>query len=361
MAGETLLITELTGSERSVELRDRALPYQSVAWGGEAKYTKNVYPGNPVATIQVLGPDEGDTTMKGMWKTRYVGDMATITGFEDIGGAFDILSGAITAERLAQVFHRLRRSGQHLEVRWGPEVRRGILADFQADYDRVEDVGWTATFVWGQVGEEEAPRAAAEVADPTTGINNALAGLEDLIARLPPIILPNVTGPIIFAEEAMRIAALSMTSSLGSITGVPTVTPGEFQNIASLSIQVGVAAQSMVQQTSDQSIEEWVATNFVGDILTVETYRHDLAAATLALWVAAIVAREAVRARVVNDYLAIVHIRQNQTLRTLALDYYGDADAWQTIADANRLTSAVVARGTIIAIPRRSTSRGATA
>jgi hypothetical protein len=361
MAGETLLITELTGSERSVELRDRALPYQPVEWGGDAKHNKRVYPGNPVATIQVLGPDETDTTMKGKWKTRYVGSAATLSGFEDVSAAFDVLEGAITAERLVQVFHQLRRSGNLLEVRWGPEVRRGILANFRANYDRVEDIEWSATFVWAQIGEDEAPRAAQEVTTPQNNIDAALAGLEDLMAQLPPIILPNVTTAIILAEEAMRAAALAMTSAIANVSGVPTVTPPQFQGIASIAVQMTIASQSMLEQTSDQSIEEWLATDFVGDVLSVETFRRDLAAAARALWLVTLLARETIRARVVNDYLAIINMPGSKTLRDIALERYGDADAWETIADANGFVSAVVPAGTVIVIPRRSRSRGAAA
>jgi len=354
MPGEAFTITELTGSQRSVELRDRALPYRPVAWGGEAKHVKKVYPGNPVATIQMLGPNETDTQIEGTWKTRYIGDMVTLEGFEDVGGAFDILGGGITAERMDEVFELLRRAGNQIEVRWGPKVRRGILAEYTGNFLRVEDVEWKCVFVWNQIGEDTAPRAPDEVTTPQTGLENALGGLEDIMAMLPPIILPNVTGPLIFAEQIMAAATMSMTSALGGITGVPVVTPSQFQNISSLAIQIGLASQSMMQQTTDQSIEEWIATNFVGDTLTAETFRRDLGAAAAALWLAALVARESVRARVVNDYLATVVVRQNQTLRTLALEYYGSADAWTTIADANGLTSAAVARGTVILIPRRS-------
>lgn len=361
MAGETFQITELTGSERSVELRDRALPYQPVEWGGEAKHTKKVYPGNPVATIQMLGPDEGDTRIKGKWKTRYIGAMATIDGFDDVGGAFDVLEGGVTAERLVQVFHQLRRAGNQLEVRWGPEVRRGVLGEFRANYDRIEDVEWTANFVWSQVGDATAPRAPEEVTEPQTGVENALAGLEDIMAQLPPIILPNVTGPLILAEEAMRIAALAMTSAVANVTGVPTVTQSEFQGIASLATQMGVAALPMVQQTSDQSIEEWIPTDSVGDVLEVETFRRELTVRARALWLAALVARESIRSRVVDDYLAVINMPGNKTLRDIAIEHYGDADAWTTIADANGLISATVPMGTVVVIPRRSRSRGAAA
>jgi len=361
MAGETLLIEELTGSQRSVELRGRALPYRPVEWGGEQKYVKTVYPGNPVATIQVLGPNELPTTMKGKWKARFVGADADITGFEDVGGAFDILEGGITPERLVVVFDTLRLSGNELRVSWGPYVRRGILSEFRTPVDRVEDIEWSATFEWSRIGENDAPRAPQEVASPQTGVEDALAGLEDAISQLPPIILPNVTGPIIFAEQAMRIAALAMTSSLAGLTGIPTVTAAQFQNIATLSIQMGNAAQAMIRQTSDQSIEEWIATNFVGDVLAAETYRRELGARARALWLSGIVAREAVRARVVDDYIAVIDMPGGQTLRDVALRYYGDADAWVTIADANGLTSASVPAGTVILIPRRSRSRGAAA
>ncbi len=181
------------------------------------------------------------------------------------------------------------------------------------------------------------------------------------MAQLPPIILPNVTTGIILAEEAMRIAALSMTTAIANVTGVPTVTTREFQGIASIAVQMTIAAQSMTQQTSDQSIEEWLATDFVGDVLTVETFRHDLTVAARALWLAVLIARETIRARVVDDYLAVIAMPGSKTLRDIALQYYRDADAWTTIADANGFTSAVIPKGTVVVIPRRSRSRGAAA
>jgi hypothetical protein len=159
----------------------------------------------------------------------------------------------------------------------------------------------------------------------------------------------------------MRVAALAMTASLANVSGIPTITPPQFQGIASLAIQMTNAGQAMVQQTSDQSAEEWIATDFVGDVLVMETFRHDLAAAARALWFAALVARESVRARVVDDYLAVINMPGSKTLRDIALEYYGDADAWTTIADANGLTSATVPAGTVIVIPRRSRSSGAAA
>jgi hypothetical protein len=349
MTAEALTIRELSGSMREVELRDRALPHRPVAWPGELSHVQKWYPGNPVATIQVLGPRCLDTSMGGVWKTRYIGQMVHLVGFDDLVSEGD----DVTAELLVQVFHRLLRAGNPLEVAWGPEVRRGILSKFEPNYERVEDVEWSVTFVWNQLGELTAPRVAA-ASSPQRDLDAALSELEDALARMPAIILPNLTGAIIFAEQAMRDGALALSAGLGAIYGVPEVTLAEFGGIASAAEMVATASRSALALALDSSPEDVFATDDVTSALAAETWRRDFGAAARHLGALAIKAREAVRARVVDDYLAIETIGPGQTLRSLALRYYGSADSWPLIADANGLVGSDAPVGTRVVIPRRS-------
>jgi hypothetical protein len=65
-------------------------------------------------------------------------------------------------------------------------------------------------------------------------------------------------------------------------------------------------------------------------------------------------ARETVRAMVIEPFRDLIPMPQGVTLRKLALEYYGSADDWATIADANGLTSSEVAPGTMLLIPQKS-------
>jgi hypothetical protein len=351
MTAEAFTFVELTGSERSIVLRNRALPYRPVAFGGKQRIKKTTYPGNPVSTIQILGPEESTIELKGTWKSRFVSEDASLWGFDDL-----IVPGfPVTAEILTEAFNRLRISGNQIEMSWGPEIRRGVIVDFTPNYQRVEDIEWTITFDPSQRGTRVAPRASAPV-EPTVEIDAALLALLDLGSQIPPIILPNVTGPIILAQNLAQEGALALTGSIGSISGIPIVTPAQFQSVASNSETLRDACVDIRTLTVDQTIEDFIAVPSVSDTLSAETWRRAYAAAALVLAASAIRARESVRARVADEVIATVIVRDNQTLRDLALEYFGSSDAWTTIADFNGYASSDVGTGIQIQIPRQGWS-----
>lgn len=351
MAGESILIRELTGSQRSVVLRDRALPHRPVAFPREQIVKKTRYQGNPVATVQVLGPEHGPLEMAGCWKARYIAAAVSLWGFDDLWSEGD----AVTPEIMVLAFDRLLAGGNLLEVSWGPEVRRGVLSRFEPSYQRVEDVDWSVTFTWTQAGSAEAPRATA-APDTQSDSEAALSGLEDTMARIPTSILPNVTTALLALETVAREAMLTLMGGVAAVSGIPSVGLDQFQRIASSASAVAEACGALATATVDASIETLVADGPVAGAVAAQCWAMDAGAAALVLAVVAIGARESVRGRVVSDYLAVVILRRNQTLRTLALEYYGSADAWTTIADANGLTASNPPVGTLILIPARASA-----
>jgi len=305
------------------------------------------YAGNPQATIQVLGPREKDTEVKGTWKARYIGIEVFTEGFDDLIGPWD----AMTPEILTQIFHRLRRAGNLLEVSWGPEVRRGIMAGFRPDYQRVEDIGWTARFVWSQVGDAPQIVATAPVV-PQGDLTASLAGLDSIAARIPIGLLPNVSAPILLDFDTIRAETVGVTVELGKVFGIPGVPPGTYNQIEALIEQLMIDTSSLIDNTSLGPYTSFIAVDAVKAVLEVETWRRDAAAAGQLHFVNVVNAREAVRARVVPGFLKRVTVRQGESLRGISRRIYGDADSWTLIADANNLTSATVEPGTVILIPR---------
>lgn len=350
MAGESLGIVELSGSRRSVVLRGRAMPHRPVAWPREIVLKEQRYSGNPVKTIQVLGPDHRPLELRGTWKTKFVSDDASLWGFDDLWSEGD----AITAELLVAVFDRLLAAGNLLEVSWGPEVWRGVMRAFEPNYQRVEDIEWSATFAWTQRGEMTAP-LASPFTDSQSENNDALSALEDAMAAVPPFaILPAMLNPLEAGLIVAREAMLSLASGLAAISGVPEVGADQFQAVASAAEAAATACRDMAGLALDSSIESFIATDDVASALAAQTWSQSVGAAANEMGAAAINTREAVRSRVVDGYLAVVVLRQGQTLRSLALQYYGSADAWVTIAEANGLSTSNPPAGLIILVPRRA-------
>ncbi len=150
----TFDILELEGSRRQLVLKGRTKPYAGVEFPSETRSKVTYYPGNPVATQQILGPEFGPTDLEGMWKTRFLAgtgqNEVEVSGFDPIDSAAD----------LVRAFEELRRSANSLRVQWGPVVRFGILKKFTPSWVTLYDVKWHANFEWR--GEREfTPRASA--------------------------------------------------------------------------------------------------------------------------------------------------------------------------------------------------------
>jgi hypothetical protein len=353
MTSEAVTIEEVTGSRRSVELRNRGLPYRPVAFPGRQHYVQKWYPGNPTATVQALGPREGNIELKGTWKSRYLPGEVTAVGFEDLIGPGEDM----TAEILTLIFHRLRRAGNEIELRWGPEIRRGIIGDFNPTYQRVEDVGWLIAFVVSQVGDAPRRRAASTTA-PQRDLNVSLVALDDILARIPIGLLPNVTAPIISDFNSIRAGTVSVNLELARIFGAPFIPPARLKNLEALIEQLLEDLRDLRERTTAGPYTAFVPVDSVDKVLAVETWRRDAGAAALLHSKNSLDVRENIRERSVPGYLARVSVKRDETLRQIAKRYYGDASSWTVIADANGLTSASVAPGTIVLVPRSPETSG---
>lgn len=355
MVAEAIVIRELTGSQRSVELRNRALAYQQVEYPGKQHYAKTWYPGNPVATIQILGPQENDTEFLGMWKARYIGTHVVVSGFDDLITPVEIM----TPEILVQIFHRLRKAGNQLEVSWGPEVRRGILAEFTPNYHRIEDIEWRMLFTWSQVGEIPDPRAA-EVSSPQADIDASQVNLDDIASRIPVNILPNVANPILANFDSIRAGTTTAMIDIAGLFGASFVSREQFENFNANIEQILLDCNELIGRTGNGPYLPFIPTDSVSALLAAETWRREARLAALSHQVVMINARESIRGRVVSGFLGRVTVRQGETLRGIALRFYGSADAWTLIAETNNLTTASPPTGTVILIPRPDSSAAAT-
>ena len=100
----SFIIREITGLQRVLELQGRAMPYRGLKVGGDMRAEVTWYPGSPVGSLQILGPKEGETTIHGTWKDRFIMPSANGAGaayWDDGtgGGVVQVHSGRLEAMR----------------------------------------------------------------------------------------------------------------------------------------------------------------------------------------------------------------------------------------------------------------------
>lgn len=352
MPPEAFIITELTGPQREVRLFDRALPYQGLSFGRQQRVVKREYAGSRVATLQVMGVSLLDVEPQGKWKTRYLAaeHSVELSGFPDIENT----AGRISAEDLIEVMKRISDAGQTVEVRWGPEVRRGVMQEFIPTYDRVEDIEWRMSFVWSQDGEAP-PRRAAVALDTTSAMRRALDDLDIIAAEMPASILPDQASDLQAKIAEVRAAGAALTERLATIQTETFAAVSDVQNAQTLAERVNQAGEALRTGTlSDLPYYNLTPVDDVAAVVEAEVWRRDTAAATRKVQAESRRSSSAVAERNLPGALAVITVTENTSLRQLALRYYRNADAWTVIADANGIVGSFAPAGTRIIIPRPS-------
>ena len=184
-----LFIAEQSGERNTLRLVGRALPYRPMSFEGSMRAEFAHYPGNPIATVQILGPQEGTTSINGMWKDRFIKTTSNlgIPILGQTGKAYYNGSIVDNVSDLVKFADSFRRRGQLLEVSWGDIVRQGIMTKFKQTWLRAEDVEWEAEFTWMSQGEDELPIAfnlLSNLADLINSVVSLVNSLLDAISEL---------------------------------------------------------------------------------------------------------------------------------------------------------------------------------
>src|SRR5581483_8157524 len=180
-------IHELTGDGRTLDLQGRCLPYKGYQLKGKMRAEFTWYPGNAVASVQMLGAKEEPSTVKGTWKDRFIRSTDD-NGFPVTNTGIALLNGQqlADAEAVINAMDSFRLAGQLLEVTWDGTVRRGIMSDFTQNWLRHEVVEWEVTFDWVSRGENEQPITFAKPVDSTSFAGQLKTLVDNLTALAAP-------------------------------------------------------------------------------------------------------------------------------------------------------------------------------
>lgn len=150
-----IIIEEITGPKRKLEMRGPALPHKGTTWEEGQKVKTIWYPGNKRATQQVLGPTFMPSSWEGMWRRSLMTRAPSL--YTDEQGR----KTKVTAPHfMREVLSNMSTIGSLLRVVWSTATgvgkpyaitREGRLLTIKTPIDTIHDIGWTLNFEW--VGE----------------------------------------------------------------------------------------------------------------------------------------------------------------------------------------------------------------
>lgn len=183
----TLIIEELTGQKRRVELHGPGLPLQGAAWAGKMRMVTRSYTGNSAeATQQVLGPALLPSQWNGIWRTTQL--LASPCFYAENGGSPQPI---VRASSLRDVMETIFESGQRLRVTWvagsvdDPKriVRIGRASEWSFPHDRPDDINWNVTFEWVSKGQAVQQVVSLRGEDKEAARRDAQVKLNDALTK----------------------------------------------------------------------------------------------------------------------------------------------------------------------------------
>ncbi len=369
----SIIVEELAGERRAVRLVGSGQPFRPAAVHVLQQVVTTWYNGNPEASQQVLGPQDPPVDWEGYWRRTLLGRTPAVVTQD---GADTLV---VAPYQLYELFDDVCRKGRRLRVTWaaldgagvdrGKLVREGRLRSFDASFDRVDDIGWKATFEWlgrsetaqrviNQFNREGDIAAAINDAQVRANALASYAGFQRSAAsnaHLPgsasAITLGQIESLVDYPNRLLQAATrgaqrvVSQLQQVGQIMRKARNVPYQLANTALALARDAVAVANQFQDEMGRRSPELNSYKMsVQDVMRSTTY----------LWRGADLAREmaasghSLRRTVVTPathrseqqprtILGVHVVRPTDTLSSIASKWYGNPDLADTIARANHI------------------------
>lgn len=353
----------LSTSGDKIQLRGRALPYQPFELEGTMRAETTWYPGNAVATIQMIGAEEKPTVVKGMWKDKFIKSQ-TDEGKTVNPSGVALFNGTQVADTfsLAAAVEKMRLAGQLVRVEWDSFVRDGIIKRFRQSWVRREDLEWEMEFEWVSRGEKQSPvtlpanpSADSFVANLAQLFNTLNDAIDEVVFGVNAEFTQKINGfastietAITELQAGVQNAVLQVSSPLDAATRALTAV-----------VSIKDAAQGikdLVEQTPLRSLRQDQEVLGLGDTLISDDYSRSIKDAARQIQLSAADQADTLSDDVnQTDLLASFVARAPTDLRDISQKFYGTPDEWRSLLQFNVLDSSKVDVGDLILVPRLGT------
>ncbi len=379
----------------TLTLRDRALPYRPLTITGKQRAEFTWYPGNPEATVQMLGPDEGNIQLRGYWKDRFIQGTESVTYVSSsavrtlgLTGQIPTPDGTIdTVVDLVARVDAMRRSGRRIKLSWGNLVRVGHITGFTQTWHNVHDVEWEIDFSVVSQGEGTVPTSIPNVSTATDNYQKLRAEAQAWVAQgrqgpIPPTDRATIQVNFLNAElnplqsfyraydqvEQQLFSATQASYGLASNLAQYAAAPGDVAR-RTAAIATGLVTQfsQFTSNVVDRALSDVISWGLypsqddtpLGLQMNGELWKRAFRNATQAIVYSNAITRNEAQKQL-NDQLTASFIASDgMDLRDVSTRYYGVQDHWKTLMEFNGLQSSLLKAGQLVKVPRQPLTSGA--
>jgi hypothetical protein len=353
-----------TTSGDTLTLIGRALPYQGFELEGSMRMETTWYPGNAVATVQMLGAEEKPTTIKGMWKDKFLRSTTDDNVSVEPTAVARLNDQAVAdVDSLVTAVERMRLAGRLVKVTWGTKVRIGILTRFKQNWIRFEDLDWEMEFQWISRGEKQSPVTSSvppEADSFAKTMATAFARLSAAIdtATLQFQVVEDFMSQVNDAVSIIDSASQEMTSAVSNATQLISAPQDAGSRALAAAESIKEQASAIVTTVEAFPPLELVKTSTpealdLGDALQADTFSREIKASARSLQAIASAQGDDLRASLDIDALLAVFIaRGPMDLRDVSQRYYSTPDQWRRLLSYNQFASSAIEAGVMVLVPK---------
>lgn len=360
-AGSEFRIQELTGQGRTVRLRSRGLPYRPFTVPVIQRVEVEWYPGSPEGVATITGSQEGETTVNGMWKEKYLADPDLTKSSQS--SPVSVNGTTVASARYAvELFDDICRQGQLLEVQWDRVIRRGFLTKFEPTYENVYDVSWSMSFAWINRGQP----TSAPVVISNSGVSTTYGVLQADGQRLVDASAPVQPTALSFMER-VDAGVGKIEGFVNEVRDANETLARRAQAPAAIASRVLGACTSLVSSSQDlwnemQSLPAEYTFQFpynysvsFGERLNQKVYQRGIVDQTTQIRRDAVDQRDGIQNQLQTSQVATYTARAGDDLRDVSRRFYGTADDWRTLMLYNGLTTSQLQAGQTVLVPQNTT------
>jgi hypothetical protein len=331
----------------AVTLVGSFMPLVPFEFGGTQRIVKDYYAGSSEPTVQVLGPSESDTTIKGRFKTKR---------FKDTN-----LKAA--AQEYQELVDAIRLRGNLVKITLGEWRRYGFIEEAKFRLFRLTDIEYDIKFSIVGFNAPSGCRFTQNADDdlirPNKELTNAAAAFLSTYSSIPEemprtlveffndqldgissavgLVTDFVTGIVDDVDSAVKGA----NRALGLIRNARA----ELSRLSRAVGSIQLTVENLGKDVTGDSFKQ------AATVKNAQYVQNNLSG--MAGLLALLAALRVRFASLINSTPLRRHlVKSGDSLQRLAVQYYNSADSWQAIYDHNKLQSADLIVGAVLEIPR---------
>lgn len=378
----------------TLSLRGRALPYKPLAISGKQRAEFNWYPGNPQATVQMLGPEEQTITFRGFWKDKFLQGSNDALLTDTLGNAILARTGTSpTAEvigsvvELVNIVDNMRRMGRRIKLTWDKLIRYGHIIGFTQTWHTTHYCEWELEFAVSSLEEPLVPASTPNLTNLADASNRAaqwVPGTEAAWQRPKPAVvspLATIRRQVAAWDNQILSASNQFADGASQVAQAIQVGPNAARTLLTSCTSALAAATQAVGNVADVAMTEAFAIGSVfaagtalvtgetnaqredslpfGMQLGTASYQNGIKRSYLQVRSSSAVLRWQMQQQLQDELKASFVAKQNMDLRDVSTQFYGTPDSWRDLLIYNGLTTSQLTAGQLIWVPQQSYAGGA--